>query len=252
MIRKLNVATLLAACAVASIFAMSPQSAEAQIYDVGWTVNPGTKLNLAVTMPFGLGTKNTNVNLTGTLDSTINTTADTLQINSADIDFSNFSLSYSIIIAGVKLTGTGIGLAWESDPLPYTGTLLNLGGSDLTMNSGTLLAVGSGLASSVNENINLTTSPVEFEAPNPTNSTLNIGNLALPVPTGTTWSIPIALNEVLDLDGNSVTVVLNGTINLTAVSSVEVVPEPSSVLLAGTAALGLTWAGRKRFKKAKR
>ncbi len=258
MIRKLNLASLLAACAVVGLLAVAPQAAQAQIWDVDWAVAAGSKLQLKINGNYtiSLSEKTANITVTGGLNSTVNEDASTLKINSADMSFSDFALNWNLIIAKLDLKGAGIKLGWESDPMAYTGNSgpnnLNIGGSTLAMNQGTLIATGSGLASGVNEAIDLGAEPVDFEAPDPTNTSLNITDLSVP---SATWAIPISLDETISIpndDGSEagwIRVRLNGTINLVAVNSV-LVPEPSSVMLAGFAAFGLCWAGRKRFRKA--
>jgi hypothetical protein len=58
-----------------------------------------------------------------------------------------------------------------------------------------------------------------------------------------TVSVPISI----DLEGTIVTASATGTI--VAFATLTVIPEPSSVLLAGFAAFGLIWAGRRRIRR---
>jgi hypothetical protein len=247
MISRKNAARLAAAFAVVSVLGIASRSAHAAQYLVDFNVNPGTSLALKIAPPiFSAQTKN--ITLSGSMSSLLDTGASTFQINDATINASNTSFNFSIIfLASLNVALSNLQMGWTSPALPYAGTSIDLGGSQLSIDQGTLVATGTGLASSVNENINFSTDPIDFAVPSPTLATLNVVN---PVTPNITLSVPINVNEIIPTDAGDVTVTLTGTINLTAVSSTLVVPEPSTIFLACTAGLGLCMASRRRFRRA--
>ncbi len=74
----------------------------------------------------------------------------------------SLNLSYPLNLASASITTTNLSgqLGTPTPPGPVTGNTFNLNAHALTLNQGTLTAVGSGLASDVNQTVNFATAPL--------------------------------------------------------------------------------------------